>query len=75
MPDLFQKMAIPFYLDETQEMAAHPLIEFLQALFLIDNYNYRINDVFRMLRTELFAPFDWQPETWYLAQQKYREKD
>ena len=46
-------MAIPFYLDETQEMAAHPLIEFLQALFLIDNYNYRINDVFRMLRTEL----------------------
>lgn len=21
-----------------------------------------------------FAPFDWQPETWYLAQQKYREK-
>lgn len=74
LPDLFQKMAIPFYLDETQEMAAHPLIEFLQALFLIDNYNYRINDVFRMLRTELFAPFDWQPETWYLAQQKYREK-
>ncbi|MEG2644648.1 MAG: ATP-dependent helicase, partial [Enterococcus sp.] len=47
LPDLFQKLDIPFYLDETQEMAAHPLIEFLQALFLVDTYNYRINDLFR----------------------------
>ncbi|MDT2602661.1 PD-(D/E)XK nuclease family protein [Enterococcus dongliensis] len=74
LPDLFQKLAIPFYLDETQAMAAHPLIEFLQALFLIDNYHYRINDVFRLLRTELFAPFNWAGETWFFQQQEYREK-
>ncbi|MFC4771444.1 PD-(D/E)XK nuclease family protein [Enterococcus hermanniensis] len=74
LPDLFQKLEIPFYLDETQEMAAHPLIEFLQALFLVDTYNYRINDLFRLLRTELFAPFDWSPTTWFTEQQAYREK-
>ncbi|MEG1503467.1 MAG: PD-(D/E)XK nuclease family protein [Enterococcus sp.] len=74
LPDLFQKLDIPFYLDETQEMAAHPLIEFLQALFLVDTYNYRINDLFRMLRTELFAPFDWNSTTWFMEQQAYREK-
>lgn len=74
LPDIFQKLAIPFYLDETQEMSAHPLIEFLQALFLIDNYHYRINDVFRMLRTELFAPFGWETNTWFVEQKQYREK-
>ncbi|WP_413537789.1 PD-(D/E)XK nuclease family protein [Enterococcus malodoratus] len=74
LPDVFQKLEIPFYLDETQEMAAHPLIEFLQSLFLVDKYNYRINDIFRMLRTELFAPFEWQADTWFLEQQQYREK-
>lgn len=74
LPDIFNKLDIPFYLDETQEMAAHPLIEFLQALFLVDNYNYRINDVFRMLRTELFAPFEWKADTWFAQQQQYREK-
>ncbi|WP_137608556.1 PD-(D/E)XK nuclease family protein [Enterococcus pingfangensis] len=74
LPDIFQKLAIPFYLDETQAMAAHPLIEFLQALFLVDNYHYRINDVFRLLRTELFAPFDWAADTWFSQQQDYREK-
>ncbi|MGO3727471.1 MAG: PD-(D/E)XK nuclease family protein [Enterococcus viikkiensis] len=74
LPDLFQKLEIPFYLDETQEMAAHPLIEFLQALFLIDKYHYRINDIFRMLRSELFAPFDWTTENWLLNQQDYRRQ-
>lgn len=74
LPDIFNKLDIPFYLDETQEMAAHPLIEFLQALFLIDSYHYQINDVFRMLRTELFAPFDWTADTWFNLQQEYREK-
>ena len=73
LPDVFNKLNVPFYLDETQEMAAHPLIEFLQALFLIDNYHYRINDVFRMLRTELFAPFDWAKDAWFAEQQRYRE--
>lgn len=74
LPDIFQKLDIPYYLDETQEMATHPLIEFLQTLFLIDNYNFRINDVFRMLRTELFAPFDWTTENWFSEQQRFREK-
>ena len=73
LPDLFTKLEIPFYLDETQEMAAHPLIEFLQALFLMDNYHYRINDVFRMLRTELYAPFEWQTDNWLAEQQRFRE--
>ncbi|EOH88504.1 PD-(D/E)XK nuclease family protein [Enterococcus pallens] len=62
LPSLFNQLAIPFYLDETQKMISHPLVEFLQALFLVDSYNYRINDVFRLLRTELFVPFDWQED-------------
>lgn len=74
LPDLFQKLEIPFYLDETLEMATHPLIEFLQSLFLVDKYHFRINDVFRMLRTELFAPFNWESNSWLTEQQLYREK-
>ena len=74
LPDLFQKLEIPFYLDETLEMATHPLIEFLQSLFLVDKYHFRINDIFRMLRTELFAPFNWESNTWLTEQQLYREK-
>ncbi|GCF93625.1 ATP-dependent helicase/deoxyribonuclease subunit B [Enterococcus florum] len=56
LPFLFEQLEIPFYLDETQMMVSHPLVEFLQSLFLLDQYHYRINDVFRLLRTELYAP-------------------
>lgn len=53
---IFHQFAIPFYLDEEQKMAEHPLVEFVQALFAIEQYHYRHNDVFRFLRTELFLP-------------------
>ncbi|MBO1306940.1 PD-(D/E)XK nuclease family protein [Enterococcus sp. 669A] len=62
LPSLFEQLEIPYYLDETQKMVSHPLVEFLQALFLVDAYHYRITDVFRLLRTELFVPFDWKEE-------------
>lgn len=69
---LFAQLEIPIYLDQNQVMVNHPLIEFLEALFAVDTYHYRINDVFRLLRTELFVPFDWQADNWQSKQQIFR---
>lgn len=71
---LFPQLEIPYYLDEDQSMAEHPLLEFLQALFLIDQTHYQIKDVIRLLRTELFVPLDWEADSWQGEQKKLREK-
>lgn len=70
----FNQLAIPYYLDEKQKMSEHPLLDFLQALFLIDQYNYQITDVIRLLRTELFVPFEWTANNWQFEQKILREK-
>lgn len=73
LPTIFQQMEIPYYLDQDQEMADHPLVEFLRALFLIDEYNYRIKDVFRLLKTELFIPEQWEETEWEQKRNQFRE--
>lgn len=50
---IFQEMAIPFYLDEEQLMENHPLIEWINSLFALDRYQYRLNDIMRFFKTEL----------------------
>ncbi len=47
---------IPYFIDVSETMAQHPLLEFISSLFLIKKNHYRLNDVIRFLRTELFNP-------------------
>ncbi len=37
-------------------MSDHPLVELIQALFLVDQRNYRYEDMMRLLKTELLLP-------------------
>lgn len=53
---IFNKNNIPFFIDEKENMAQHPLLEFLMSLFLLKKRYYRMDDIFRFLRTELFLP-------------------
>lgn len=53
---LFQENDIPFFIDQTDTMAEHPLLEFIVSLFSLKKRHYRQNDIFRFLRTELYCP-------------------
>lgn len=70
----FEELGIPYYLDQDRKMEQHPLVEFIQALFALDNYYYRTSDVFRFLRTELYIPLYLQEETqdWQKARDTFR---
>lgn len=56
IPYIFTELEIPYYIDQQFSMEQHPLAEFIQALFAIEKYHYRIQDIFRLLKTELFLP-------------------
>ncbi|MDH6365010.1 ATP-dependent helicase/nuclease subunit B [Enterococcus sp. PF1-24] len=56
IPAIFKQHEIPFYLDQSLSMEQHPLVEFLNALFAIKNNYYRLRDIMRFFRTELFFP-------------------
>ncbi len=51
---IFKEMAIPYYVDEDQLMENHPLIEWINSLFALDRYAYRLNDIMRFFKPELF---------------------
>ena len=53
---VFENMDIPYYINEEQDMANHPLVEWLRALFKIEESFYQYKDVMRFLRTELCYP-------------------
>ena len=74
IPMIFDELEIPFYLDEDRKMEQHPLVEFIQALFALDKYHYRLPDVFRFFRTELYVPTEFRdPENWQRARDTFRE--
>lgn len=74
IPKIFTEYEIPFYIDEEQMMAQHPLVEFLNAFFACRQYGYRLRDVFRLLRTELYLPQAFQEETdWQAARDRFRQ--
>ncbi len=66
---LFNQNQLPFFIDQKETMAQHPLLEFIVSLFSLKKRYYRLDDIFRFLRTELFVPmndsidFDVQDET------------
>ncbi|WP_430609173.1 PD-(D/E)XK nuclease family protein [Enterococcus sp. DIV0876] len=74
IPKIFSEYEIPYYIDEEQMMAQHPLVEFLHAFFACRQYGYRLRDVFRLLRTELYLPQIFQEETdWQAARDQFRQ--
>lgn len=74
IPTIFKEYEIPFYIDEEQLMAQHPLVEFLNAFFACADYGFRLNDIFRLLRTELYLPPAFQQqEDWLAARDAFRQ--
>lgn len=53
---IFNKNNLPFFIDEKETMAQHPLLEFIVSLFSLKKRYFRRDDIFRFLRTELFIP-------------------
>ena len=68
MAPIFSANQIPYYINQEEEMKHHPLIEFISALFNMNQHFYQYRDVLRFLRSELFSPesleieeaFDWK---------------
>ncbi|WP_045807298.1 PD-(D/E)XK nuclease family protein [Levilactobacillus spicheri] len=57
---IFNAQAIPYFDDADVQMADHPFVELINALFDVDRRNYRYADVFRVLKSELLLPQDDQ---------------
>lgn len=60
LPALEQNQ-IPYFVDFPQSMAKHPLVRFMDSLQRIYRRNWRYQDVFNLLRTELLA-YAWADE-------------
>ncbi|MEO2701147.1 ATP-dependent helicase, partial [Enterococcus faecium] len=73
---IFQEMAIPFYIDEEQMMENHPLIEWINSLFALDRYSYRLSDIMRFFKTELFLSMETETELdeWKQERDEFRKK-
>ncbi|KRO03436.1 ATP-dependent nuclease, subunit B [Levilactobacillus paucivorans] len=53
---IFKSQEIPYFDDADVQMADHPFVELINALFDVDRRNYRYADVFRVLKSELLLP-------------------
>jgi len=74
IPKIFTEFEIPFYIDEEQMMAQHPLVEFLNAFFACQSYGFRLNDILRLLRTELYLPAVYRSEAdWLVGRDQFRK--
>ncbi|MHC5267724.1 PD-(D/E)XK nuclease family protein [Enterococcus sp. LJL98] len=74
IPAIFRELDLPYYLDENKKMDQHPLVELIQGFFALVNYHYRLKDIFRFLRSELYLPKDWleNEEDWEMARNAFR---
>lgn len=53
---IFKENDIELFNDQAETMNHHPLVEFVLALLAIKKYNWRYQDIMRLLRTELLIP-------------------
>lgn len=76
IPVIFKEMGLPYYLDETKQMDQHPLIEFIDSLLALPKYHYRLKDIFRFLRSELYIPKDWDDaeQSWEQNRNRFRNQ-
>lgn len=66
---------IPYFIDDAESMEGHPLFRFLDSLYRIYKYNWRYQDIFNLLRSELLVPpFQSDDlESWEEQIGRYRE--
>ena len=55
---IFKAQEIPYFDDADVQMADHPFVELINALFDVERRNYRYADIFRVLKSELLLPQD-----------------
>ncbi|KRL98319.1 PD-(D/E)XK nuclease family protein [Levilactobacillus hammesii] len=55
---IFKAQEIPYFDDADVQMADHPFVELINALFDVSRRNFRYADVFRVLKSELLLPRD-----------------
>ena len=55
---IFDKYQIHYYFDGEVSQSNHPLVEFIESLIAVSQYNYQYNDLMRLLRSELI-PFNF----------------
>lgn len=58
---IFSRNDIALFVDQSDTMSGHPLVEFVEALLLVYRRNWRYPDMMRLLRTELLIPRSDQP--------------
>lgn len=56
IPHIFQEADLPLYIDQKATMEQHPLVEFLRALLELETYHFRLEDILRLLKSELILP-------------------
>lgn len=64
---IFKAQEIPYFDDADVQMADHPFVELINALFDVERRNYRYADVFRVLKSELLLPQDEDGEPMALS--------
>ncbi|WP_341779028.1 PD-(D/E)XK nuclease family protein [Levilactobacillus sp. HBUAS70063] len=68
---IFKAQEIPYFDDADVQMADHPFVELINALFDVNRRDYRYADVFRVLKSELLLPKDENGEP--MALNAYRQ--
>lgn len=63
LPRIFQEAELAVYIDQKATMDQHPLVEFLRGLLELPRYHYRLEDILRLLKSELFLPKEYLVET------------
>lgn len=56
---IFKAYHIPVNISDSQYMAHHPLVEWLEVLLTLVEQRYHVAPIFRLLRTELYIPETW----------------
>lgn len=72
---IFAEQEIPYTLHLDHVFLSHPLIEWVQSLFLMNKRYYRYTDIMRFLRTELFYPTESMAYDFWLEDRiRYRNQ-
>ena len=52
---IFDQYQIPYYLGRSESMAQHPLVQFVESLERLKRYNFQLEDLLNLLKTELYG--------------------
>lgn len=73
---IFKAYHIPVNISESQKMASHPFVEWLEILLMLVQYRNNTDQIFRLLRTELLLPKNEDVTdlaSWYDARKQWRQ--